>query len=299
MSVARVPALVVSGFLGSGKTTLVAHLLARARAVGVRVAVITNEFGALGIDGSLLGEDGAGYVEIEGGCVCCQLSDELVRTLMELREQVDPDRIIVETSGVALPYDTQLHFWREPVSDWVSDCIACVVVDADRLQRERELGGVFEDQVTAADVLVLNKLDLVAPGEQPSIEARLRSIEPDAPLLHAVQGRVDPSALFGIAAPEPRPERSEPARHDHDAFEQAVIEMAPGQPISELRDRLRSLGALRVKGYVRTAEGMRLVQGVGERVEIQAPRGDPPEALVGRLVVIRRAPGDGAPRRDE
>ena len=115
----RIPVLVVSGFLGSGKTTLVRHLLREAQGSGARVAVISNEFGALGIDQALLGDGGEAFVELEGGCVCCQLTNELRDTLQMLRERVQPDRVIVETSGVALPSDTQLQFWREPVSAWV------------------------------------------------------------------------------------------------------------------------------------------------------------------------------------
>ena len=108
-----IPALVVSGFLGAGKTTLVRHLLKEAQREGMRLAVVSNEFGALGIDQALLGSQGSNtYVELEGGCVCCKLSDELVNTLQQLWEEVRPDRIVVETSGVALPFDTLINFWR-------------------------------------------------------------------------------------------------------------------------------------------------------------------------------------------
>ena len=93
----HIPVLVVSGFLGSGKTTLVSHLLREAQANGRRIAVVSNEFGALGIDQALLGQGGEAYVELEGGCVCCQLSDELVKTLQMLRERVHPDGVIIET----------------------------------------------------------------------------------------------------------------------------------------------------------------------------------------------------------
>ena len=157
----RIPVLVVSGFLGAGKTTLVRHLLHDAQRTGVRVAVVSNEFGALGIDKALLGEGEEAYVELEGGCVCCQLSDTLLDTLQMLWERVRPDRIIVETSGVALPFDTQLNLWREPLSAWVDDDMAVVVVNAEQLLEGRDLEGTFEDHVSSADLLLLNKVDLI------------------------------------------------------------------------------------------------------------------------------------------
>ena len=133
-----VQALVVSGFLGSGKTTLVRRLLEAAKRDGQRIAVISNEFGELGIDQSLLGDSAEAYVELEGGCVCCRLADDLVETLQLLYERVGPERIIVETSGVALPYDTQLNFWRPPVSEWIEDDLAIVVVDAEQVLQRRD-----------------------------------------------------------------------------------------------------------------------------------------------------------------
>ncbi len=160
----RIPVLVVSGFLGAGKTTLVRHLLHDAQRTGVRVAVVSNEFGALGIDKALLGEGEEAYVELEGGCVCCQLSDTLLDTLQMLWERVRPDRIIVETSGVALPFDTQLNLWREPVSAWVDDDMAVVVVNAEQLMEGRDLEGTFEDQVSSAESLAPEQDRPHSPG---------------------------------------------------------------------------------------------------------------------------------------
>ena len=287
----RVPALLVTGFLGSGKTTLVRHLLADARAQGLRLAIISNEFGELGIDRALLGGSDETFVELGGGCVCCQLSDELVITLERLREQIDPDRIVIETSGVALPYDVQLNFWREPVSRWIGDDVTVIVVNADQLASGRDLAGTFEDQVSSADLLVLNKLDLVPEAIVPELEARLRELEPEAPILHAVHAVVSPELLFPPGLEQAR--RVRRAReagevHSHEAFESDVLEFEPGLCSDAILRRIESEGALRAKGFVETDEGLRVVQGVGARIEIATPGATPPPELIGRVVVIRR-----------
>lgn len=292
MSTDRVPALVVSGFLGSGKTTLVRALLEDARRGGVRAAVISNEFGELGIDQALLGTLGDGYVELEGGCICCRLSDELIETLQRLWEDVRPERIIVETSGVALPYDVQINFWREPVSKWAEDALAAVVVDALQLRDGRDLDATFVQQVSSADLLLLNKIDLVPEEELPRLEAMLREIEPDAPIVRTVRGDVDPMLLFPPAPDSLRVARAAaavpPPAHDHGCFVSEVLPVAAGIDAGELLDQLGRTGALRIKGFVETSDGVRLVQGVGPRIELVDSGVEPAESLVGRVVLIRR-----------
>jgi len=283
--------LVVSGFLGAGKTTLVRHLLAEASRAGEKVAVVSNEFGELGVDAQLFAAADQAYVELEGGCVCCKLADDLVETLQMLYERVDPDRVIVETSGIALPYDTLINFWREPVSDWARDEISVVVVDAEQVRDGRDLDAPFPEQVGSADILVVNKTDLVTDSELEKIRTRLSRLEPDAPLVHASFGRVDPAVLFlpegggrGVRS------RNRASGHDHyhDRFVAEEMSVAAVSDNDDLCRRLQSLGAIRVKGFVRGDEGTCLVQGIGARIEIARTDLRPSEDMIGRLVVIRK-----------
>lgn len=288
---ARTPALVVSGFLGSGKTSLVAHLLEHAQKLGLRIAIVSNELGELGVDRSLLGAGGEAFVEIEGGCVCCELSDDLIDTLEVLHQQVSPDRIVIETSGVALPFDTQLNFWREPVSAWIGDDMAIVVVNAEQVLEGRDLVGTFQDQVSSADLLVLNKIDLISESNLLDVEARLREIEPEAPLVRAVRGRIEPNLLFPPDAlsvdrsqlpPEAKP-------HHHESFSTEIWEVPSGMSEAQIEAELADTSLLRAKGFVETQDGLRLIQLVGRRIEwtsVEVPL-DPRQ--MGRVILIRRS----------
>lgn len=288
----RVPVLLVSGFLGSGKTTLVRWLLADAQRRGVRVAVISNELGELGIDAALLANAPDGAVELAGGCICCRLSDSFIETLEALHQRVQPDRVIVETSGVALPYETQLQLWREPVSRWIGDDVAVVVVSAEQLADGIDGDDLFAQQVSSADLLVLNQLDRVEASGIPGLEARLRALEPEAPILRAVHARVEPDLLFppdptGLRAAR-RTCAAAPPPHTHEAFHSEEIALESGLSPAALLARLRALGALRIKGFAETDAGVRVVQGVGARLELAPAEVPPPRELLNRAVVIRR-----------
>ena len=285
-----IPALVVSGFLGAGKTTLVQHLLKDAQRQGLRLAIVSNEFGALGIDQALLGnQDSNSYVELEGGCVCCKLSDELVKTLQQLWEEVQPDRIVVETSGVALPFETLINFWRDPVSEWVGDSITVVVVNAEQVAERRDLDGTFEQQVSSADLLIVNKIDLIEADQLDLIEQQLEHMAPGTPLIRATNANVESKVLF---TPDPdtqaKRQRDQQVPHSHEAFESEEIQVEPGIDPETLIKQVQSHQALRAKGFVQTSQGLRLLQGVGTRIDLIETSVHPPDHLLGRIVVIRR-----------
>lgn len=290
-SAERIPALVVSGFLGSGKTTLVQHLLRCAQAQGTRIAIVSNEIGALGIDRALLGGGGEAFIELEGGCVCCELSDDLVETMQRLYDEVRPDRIVIETSGAALPFDTQLNFWREPVSAWVGDDTAIVVVNAEQLAEGRDLEGAFEDQVHSADLLVLNKVDLLDAAALERAEATLREIEDEAPIVRAERGQIAEELLFPPDAASVDRSGAAPAHpdHHHQAFKTELWEVPAGASVAEIEAKLgESSALLRAKGFVEIDAAMHLVQVVGRRVEIEPTDIAPPADGVGTLVLISR-----------
>jgi len=291
-----VPVLVVSGFLGSGKTTLVRRLLDAAQAAGERVAFVSNELGELGVDEALLGGGEERFVELAGGCVCCALNDELFETLVALKEAVDPDRVVIETSGVALPADVQIVLFGPGVAEWVSEEAVVTVVDSDRLHVGDEVDETFVEQVEAADLVVLHKVDLVPASAIPTLRAQVEEWNPGVPTVVATHGRVDPRVLLSapVSGRVPPPHDHHAHAHLHEVYETERV-LPPATDATSLASWAGDLGALRVKGFVRHEDQILVVQGVGRRVEVRPHEGAVPEELIGEVVVIRRRATIGAP----
>jgi len=177
------------------------------------------------------------------------------------------------------------------VRSWLAEDISVVVINAEQVLERRDLAGTFEYQLTSADLLVLNKVDLVPADALPAIEARLREIEPEAPLVRSVHGEVDGSLLFPPDSVELRRQRRRrgAVAHGHESFTSEIVAVEAGVDETVLVARFRALGALRAKGFVRTAIGIRLLQAVGGRVQLHAVAAPPDAALLGSVVVVRRA----------
>jgi cobalamin biosynthesis protein CobW len=328
ISLARVPCTIVTGFLGAGKTTLIRHVLA-SNLAGKRLAVIVNEFGDVGIDGEILKGCGnaacnaENIVELANGCLCCTVAHEFVPALDTiLSREPRVEHIVIETSGLALPKPlVQAFHWPAIRSRVTVDGVVAVVdgaalaqgrvaTDLDRLARQRAADNaldhddpveeVFVDQIACADLVVLNKRDLVDSRGLAQAMATVAGTLPRAVKVIAVaDGKVDPMALLGLAVgtendiERRRTRHDDEADHDHDDFETFVIRLPEIADPAALATRVADLTAasniLRVKGFVAVA-GKRLrllVQAVGSRVthHYDRPWADS-EVREGRVVVI-------------
>lgn len=327
MIASKVPVTIVTGFLGAGKTTLIRHTLENAN--GKRLALIINEFGDLGIDGAILKSCGIescseeNIVELTNGCLCCTVADDFVPTLDALLSRAErPDHIIIETSGLALPKPLVKAFgWPDIRARATVDGVVAVVdgpaVAAGRfasdpaalakqraadpsLDHENPLEEVFEDQLLAADLVILNKSDLLDAAGMKAVEAQIGAVLPRAvKVVHAQHGAIPAEVLLGLDASAEDDLHARPSHHDgepdhnHDDFESFVAKIPVLSAPSVLAERVARAAAehdvLRVKGYAHIeGKPMRLlVQGVGSRVETRYERPwEPGMPRHGELVVI-------------
>jgi cobalamin biosynthesis protein CobW len=344
---AKIPATIVTGFLGSGKTTLIRHMLLNAG--GRRIALIINEFGDLGVDGDILGGCGAetcsqdDIVELSNGCICCTVADDFIPTLDKLLgRDPKPDHIVIETSGLALPQPLVRAFNWPGISTRVTvDGVVTVVdgkavsegrfahsvaaVDAQRnaddsLDHETPLSELFEDQIACADMIVINKTDLLADDAAQALAVQLKTdSRAGVQVLRTSMGVIPVEVLLGqgVGAEgdlEARHEVHHHHHHDddeddhgndhhhdhgHDEFESFVVTRGevsdPPAFAARVSEIIRSHDILRLKGFVAVSgKPMRMtLQAVGPRVDTyyDQPFKGPRET---RLVVIGEAGLDRA-----
>ena len=308
----KLPVTVITGFLGSGKTTLISHLMQNPQ--GKRLAIVVNEFGDVGVDGDILKScaipdcPAENIMELANGCICCTVADDFIPTieaLMALKPR--PDHILIETSGLALPKPLLKAFdWPDIRSKITVDGVIALAdaeavadgrfapnvaaVDAQRLadeslDHETPLSEVFEDQISCADIILLTKPDLAGAEGVAAAKAVLAAEAPRTlTVVEVAEGIVDPRVILGLGAAaeddlDARPSHHDaPHDHDHEDFDSVVIEIPELSDPSELVSRIERLATdnniLRVKGYA-SVEGkpMRLrVQAVGARVRHQYDR---------------------------
>ena len=326
-SLARVPCTIVTGFLGAGKTTLIRHVLAHAN--GRRLAVIVNEFGDVGIDGEILKGCGDAacpednIVELANGCLCCTVADEFVPALDTiLSRSPKVEHIVIETSGLALPKPlVQAFHWPAIKSRVTVDGVVAVVdgaaladgrvaADLEALARQRAgdtalehddpIEEVFEDQIACADLVVLNKRDLLdAAGADKAIATIAGALPRAVKIVTVADGKVDPAALLGLGIgteddiANRHTHHDDEPEHDHDDFDSFVLPLPeiadPAALAARVAAAAEGFDVLRVKGFAAVAgKPMRLLlQAVGARVTHQYDRPwNASEAREGRLVII-------------
>ena len=332
----RIPTTIVTGFLGAGKTTLVRHLLTHAG--GRRIAVIVNEFGALGIDGEIMracgieGCEDDDIVELSNGCLCCTVAEDFLPTMQALLDRANPpEHIVIETSGLALPKPLLKAFnWPGIASRVTVDGVIALVDapavaagrfadDPAEVERQRQadpsldhdnpLAEVFEDQLGAADLVVLNKSDLVDADTLAALQAQIGGAIPRAvKIVTSTEGRLDIAVLLGIGAAAETDLAARKSHHDaldgeheHDDFESFVVSLpeieTPETLVAGLRRVAEAHDVLRMKGFaaVRGKRMRLLVQGVGGRFRQEFDRAwRPDEAREGGVVVIGRSGMDRA-----
>jgi G3E family GTPase len=279
----RTSITLITGPLGSGKTTLLRHILAVQPG---KIAIVMNEFGEIAIDTKVIEGQNVRIAELGGGCVCCSLLGEFEAAVNEIIEKIAPERIVVETTGLAEPEALVFNIQEALPQCWLDGVVS--VVDADMLIRFPELGHTTRLQIEGADILLLNKIDLVEPSQIEPLESKLRQLNPTAANVRTQRCVIDPELLFGIGrerkivAPkhQHQPEFKSFAFTSGKVFSRDCFEgFANGLPAS----------VVRAKGFIRFFDGAQLFNFVAGRWELEAFEFDRTELVfIGKNIATER-----------
>jgi G3E family GTPase len=290
----RTPITLVTGPLGSGKTTLLRHVLATHPE---KIAVVMNEFGEIAIDTKVIEGKNVRIAELGGGCVCCSLLGEFEAAIGEIIEKFVPERIVVETTGLAEPEALVFNI-QEALPQCRLDGVVSVI-DADMLVRFPELGHTTRLQIEGADILLLNKIDLVETTQIEPLETKLRQINPTAAIVRTERCRIDPELLFGIG----REKKVARPQHQHQLeFESFAFNSDKIYSRACFERFVNSLTAsvLRAKGFVRFADGEQLFNFVAGRWELESFEADRTELVfIGKKIAAEKEAILGALKKCE
>jgi G3E family GTPase len=280
----RTPITLVTGPLGSGKTTLLRHILA---AYPAKIAIVMNEFGEIAIDTKVIQGENVQIAELGGGCVCCSLLGEFEAAVNEIIKKVAPEIIVVETTGLAEPEALVFNI-QEALPQCRLDGVVSVI-DADMLVRFPELGHTTRLQIEGADILLLNKIDLVDAKQIEPLETKLREINSTAAIVRTERCRIDPEILFGIG----REKKVVPPEHEHqpefESFTFSSDKTFTRDCFERFADALPA-NVIRAKGFVCFPDSAQLFNFVAGRWELEPFESDRTELVfIGRRITTERA----------
>jgi G3E family GTPase len=208
-----VPVTIITGFLGSGKTTLLNHILQNQQ--GIKTAVLVNEFGEIGIDNDLIVATGEDMVELNNGCICCTINEDLVNAVHKVlarSEQID--YLVVETTGVADPLPVALTFLGTELRDVTRLDSIITLVDAANFSLDLFNSEAAQSQITYGDIILLNKTDLVDEADVDLLEVRLRDMKEGARIIRTTKSQVSLPMILSVGLFESDKYLTAPAKHD-------------------------------------------------------------------------------------
>jgi G3E family GTPase len=274
----RIPVSVITGFLGSGKTTLINNILHGQH--GRRIAVIENEFGEISIDSQLVEKEGQEQlIEFNNGCLCCTVRGDLIRTLDSLTKRADLDAVLIETTGLADPAPVASTFFiADEIKSRFNVDAFITMVDACNIEHNLRNSHEAQEQIAFSDVILINKTDLVSAEDLNQVERRVRSLNPMAKIHHTKFGAIDLSHIIGIGAfdvvakLEVDPTFLDDLAHEHDQTVGSFV-IREDRPIdlNKFQIWLQSYLQKRGEDLFRT-KGLFYAQGFPERIVFQSVR---------------------------
>ena len=273
-----VPTTVFSGFLGSGKTTIITHLVEILQNRGQQIIYIKNEIGDTDIDGQVLSGKNIKTKELLNGCICCTLVGPFVSAVEEIISTYQPDRILIEASGAADPaalalmIDSQPQLKRDGVIG---------IIDVVNFEGYKDLTITAQNQTKFTDLLVFNKIELTDLGRKQAVVGYVRELNAHSPIIEAPQGKVKPEVVFGSGSAElEQMLTQEKESHDHDTDNhieddaiQSITSHPQGNPTQEqFISKLNELpkAVFRAKGFITLADGQTFVfNRVGTRTTLE------------------------------
>ena len=258
----KTPITIITGYLGSGKTTLLKKIINESRQ---KLAVIMNEFGEINIDGKIIKGKNVDISELQGGCVCCSLTGEFEEAVKEIIQKVKPDAIVVETTGVAEPEAIVIDV-QENLPDVRLDSVV-TIVDSDAVIKFPAIGHTGKMQIEIADIILLNKTDIIKKNQLILVENKIKSINNKATILKTIKCNININYLFGINA------KKSVKKHEKHEIKESFFSFEADKKIN--REKFENFvknipkGIYRAKGFVNTDKGSLLFNYVSGRYELE------------------------------